>query len=126
MHEQLRPGCYMTCSSFDYMEQRQYWELGFPDRNVRDPRTEAEIVAGVRQRIKEAVRIRLRADVPVGIYLSGGIDSAAICGITASLIEEECARTGQDVQEAKNRIKCFCIGFDAKTTFDETGDSLLH
>lgn len=122
MPSQLRPGYYMTCSSFGYMERRQYWEMNFPDKNIPDIRSETEMIARVREGIKEAVRIRLRADVPVGIYLSGGIDSASICGVTASMIEEECARTGQDVQEAKSRIKCFCIGFDANTTFDETGE----
>lgn len=43
------------------------------------------MIAGVRERLLESVRVRLRADAPICLYLSGGIDSSAIAGIVAHL-----------------------------------------
>lgn len=79
------------------------------------------MILGVREKFREAVRRRLRADVPVGIYLSGGLDSSSVAGLAVSILEEECAKTGRDLEEAKKLLKCFCIGFDANTNYDETG-----
>ena len=54
-----------------------------------DTRSEKDIVQGVRDRLVEAVRIRLRADVPIGVYLSGGIDSSVLAGIITYLVKEQ-------------------------------------
>jgi asparagine synthetase B (glutamine-hydrolysing) len=54
-----------------------------------ETRSEEEIIEGVRQRLLEAVKLRLRADVPVGIYLSGGLDSSAIAGMVTHLVHKE-------------------------------------
>jgi asparagine synthase (glutamine-hydrolysing) len=46
-------------------------------------RSYADYAAEFRHELEEAVRIRLRADVPVGVYLSGGLDSCAVFGLAA-------------------------------------------
>ena len=62
----------------------QYWDVDYPrDDAATAPRTDAEYVAGFREVLEQAVKTRLRADVPVGCYLSGGIDSCAVLGLAS-------------------------------------------
>jgi asparagine synthase (glutamine-hydrolysing) len=60
-----------------------YWDQSFPtaDALAADPRSDAEVVAGFRDVLDDAVRERLVADVEVASYLSGGIDSCAVLGL---------------------------------------------
>jgi asparagine synthase (glutamine-hydrolysing) len=62
----------------------RYWDLSFAagDSPIGD---EAAMVAEYRDRLREAVRMRLMADVPLGCFLSGGIDSAAIAALMTEL-----------------------------------------
>lgn len=84
-----------------------------------DPRAEADIVSAVRSSLVEAVRLRLRADVPVGVYLSGGIDSSAIAGIVTHLVKERGEQLGSEKE--LERVSCFSIAFDEDSGFDESG-----
>lgn len=86
-----------------------------------EQRSEEEMIDGVRQRLVEAVRLRLRADVPVGIYLSGGLDSSAIAGIVKHLVEKEGASLGNDASGVTSRIRCFTVQFDKDSGVDESG-----
>ena len=62
----------------------QYWDVDYPrDDAAPAPRSDAEYIAGFREVLEESVKTRLRADVPVGCYLSGGIDSCAVLGLAA-------------------------------------------
>ena len=79
------------------------------------------MVAGIQERLVEAVKLRLRADVPVGIYLSGGLDSSAVAGITAHLIKEQGTRLGDDASQDLSRMKCFTVQFDKDSGRDESG-----
>jgi asparagine synthase (glutamine-hydrolysing) len=65
----------------------RYWDLSFAHEG-EDRRTDDAIVAEYGERFREAVRMRLMADVPLGAFLSGGIDSAAITAVMAGLIDE--------------------------------------
>lgn len=67
------------------------------------------MIVGLRERLLEAVRLRLHADVPIGIYLSGGLDSSAVAGMVAHLIKEEGAKLGNDASRDLSRIKCFTV-----------------
>jgi asparagine synthase (glutamine-hydrolysing) len=60
-----------------------YWDLSFPTAGAlaADDRSDAEVVAGFRAVLDDAVRERLIADVEVASYLSGGIDSCAVLGL---------------------------------------------
>jgi asparagine synthase (glutamine-hydrolysing) len=96
IHE-IKPGHYLQLSP-DRIEERSYWDIPFtddPDNLIRDPRLARE---QTRELLQDAVRIRLRADVPVGAYLSGGLDSSII----TSLIKTR----------HQNRIRTFSIGFE--------------
>ena len=62
----------------------QYWDVDYPRDDAAPPAlSDAEYVKGFRETLEGAVKTRLRADVPVGCYLSGGIDSCAVLGLAS-------------------------------------------
>lgn len=88
------------------IKQYQYWDMPFPQEGDRPAEyDEQEWIEAVREKLLEAVQLRLEADVPVGCYLSGGIDSCSILGLAAA------AR--------QSPVKAFTIGFDNKD-YDES------
>ena len=64
---------------------QQYWDV--PTGAAEDLTPVAEQVVRFRELLEESVRLRLMADVPLGVFLSGGIDSSAIAAVMARLID---------------------------------------
>ena len=77
------PGHYLRATR-EAHRVHQYWDVDYP-RDDASPSTvsDADYIAGFREVLEEAVKTRLRADVPVGCYLSGGIDSCAVLGLAS-------------------------------------------
>ncbi len=72
---ELPAGHYLLIESGNW-KIKQYWDLDFtPDTNVK---TDAEYAEDLRELLIDSTKLQLRADVPVGAYLSGGIDSSVI------------------------------------------------
>lgn len=77
------PGHYLRATR-EAHRVHQYWDVDYlRDDDVQAPKSDAEYIAGFREVLEDAVKTRLRADVPVGCYLSGGIDSCAVLGLAA-------------------------------------------
>ncbi len=80
------------------VKEHTYWDADFPLAGEWAIRDEGEAVERVRAGLLDAVQARLVADVPVGCYLSGGIDSCSILGLAAACRQDP--------------VKAFTIGFD--------------
>lgn len=73
----------------------KYWDVSFEPKH--EEKTDAEFVEEWLALFKKSVKLRLMADVPLGMFLSGGIDSSAICAVMAEMVDEP--------------IKTFSVGF---------------
>ncbi len=82
----LEPGfCLTLTRGHPNYQPRQYWNLCFTPRPPQDePSTGEELI----ERLREAVKIRMVADVPLGAFLSGGVDSSAIVAMMAGLSKD--------------------------------------
>ena len=85
--------------------QRRYWDL--PRLAPPDPSAKASTYVGdLRERLLEAVKLRLVSDVPLGAFLSGGLDSSLITALMR--------------KHSNGAIKTFSIGFEGDDSFDES------
>jgi asparagine synthase (glutamine-hydrolysing) len=82
----LLPGHTLVCRDGDMLLE-QYWHVSFPqDAVVRcDPHDCVQRWAGL---FRESIALHLVSDVPLGVFLSGGIDSSAICAVMSQLVRD--------------------------------------
>jgi asparagine synthase (glutamine-hydrolysing) len=85
------------------IETRSYWRLSY--KTTQPPPTETEAAEHLRELLADSVRMRLVSDVPLGVLLSGGIDSSTIAALA--------------VQASSEAVKTFSISF-AESSFDES------
>jgi asparagine synthase (glutamine-hydrolysing) len=93
--KRLRPGEFLTCDLKGNVKTQCYWQ---PPIQKKTNAPEEEIEIELLQHLRESVRIRMISDVPLGAFLSGGIDSATIVALMA--------------QESNRPVKTFSIGFE--------------
>lgn len=102
---ELPPGCSINVAH-GKVAVKKYWELAFDGEEHGNAKTSADdYVEQLQELLVEAIRVRLRADVPVGAYLSGGLDSSLITAIVSRFSEA--------------RLSTFSLCFD-DPEFDET------
>ena len=67
---------------------RQYWDVptGRSSNTDASLRSSGDVVARFRELLEESIRLRLMSDVPLGMFLSGGIDSSAVAALMAKMI----------------------------------------
>jgi asparagine synthase (glutamine-hydrolysing) len=101
---ELSPGHYMVVRGCE-IQTSQYWSIPFGAQHTPFKGTLEDAIDELNNLLKDAIRLRLRADVPVGSYLSGGLDSSTITAFIARYFN--------------NRLKTFSMAF-ANEQFDET------
>ena len=101
------------------LEFKPYYRTKYPaNRGGDDDRSADQLTLEARNLLLEAVRIRLNStDVPVGILLSGGVDSSTIAGIASHLARERLEATGG---KAPPLPTCFTIAFPDDSELDES------
>jgi asparagine synthase (glutamine-hydrolysing) len=102
--KQVPPGHFLVATG-GHIRLIRYWDFDYPKADaVPTGSPDAEYAERLRQVLDEAVRVRLRADVPIGCYLSGGIDSCAVLGLAAA--------------HRSDPIRAFTLTFD-RAEYDE-------
>ena len=102
---ELGPGHWLRMGPNGACEERCWWDLRFASPNEMRVEPEDALVEELAALLDDATRIRLRANVPVGTYLSGGLDSSAVTALAQ--------------RHTRHPVRAFAIGF-TDPTFDET------
>lgn len=102
---QVKPGCSLVLKS-GHLVESSYWDLEFPPEPIqRKGNTESDYIGEFKNKLIDAIETRLHSDVPVGVYLSGGLDSCSILGVASHL--------------SSTPITAFSIGFE-DSAYDES------
>lgn len=103
----LEPAHILTLSSEGRLRKEKYWAVTFkPDHGL----TEEDCKERLRELLDESVKLHLESDVPVGAFLSGGIDSSSVVAMMMKHVRE--------------KVKTFSIGFEEEP-FNEAGFARL-
>jgi asparagine synthase (glutamine-hydrolysing) len=95
---ELPPGHYMKISG-GKVALKKYWDIPLYSSSDQLDTAPEEICGQIRELLLDAVRIRLRADVPVGCYLSGGLDSSAVAGMVVRNFDHDVRTFGIRFEE---------------------------
>jgi asparagine synthase (glutamine-hydrolysing) len=83
----LAPGHTLRWREDGQIEIREYWDISFTDEGAEGARRDADLIAEWTELFRASVRLRLMADVPLGMFLSGGIDSSAIAAMMSGMVD---------------------------------------
>jgi asparagine synthase (glutamine-hydrolysing) len=97
----LQPGSYLIYKNGEFKTER-YWDFSYGESS--EAKTEEEYIAELREKLREAVRLRLISEVPLGAFLSGGVDSSAVVAMMTAILDRP--------------VKTFSIGFN-EDSFNE-------
>jgi asparagine synthase (glutamine-hydrolysing) len=100
--KRLPPGHWMSVTA-DGVKSGSYWNLQFKPNAHR---TAEDTATELRELLLDAVKIHLRSDVPIGVFLSGGLDSSTMVALAAEAGVED--------------LKTFSVAYDEGSEFDET------
>jgi asparagine synthase (glutamine-hydrolysing) len=100
----LPAGSWLTYDANGTVNLQRYWRPPTPSADAPPDTSEEDAAVGVREMFDEAVRIRMIADVPLGAFLSGGIDSSSVVASMA--------------MQSTEPVKTFSIGFE-EAAFNE-------
>jgi asparagine synthase (glutamine-hydrolysing) len=101
----LPPASLMVVDGQGAAAPRQYWDLAYPPEGAAAEVDLGAAAERVRELLSNAVRKRLVSDVPLGVLLSGGVDSSAVAAFMSRLVP--------------GRVKTFVVGFEGDAYFDE-------
>lgn len=107
---QVRPGEMLVVQS-GRLVRRPYWDWRFPVDQSYDTAPLHDQAAALHELLLDATRIRLRADVPVGAYLSGGLDSSVIAAL---------------IRKTRGDLATFSIGFEDAHLDESSYQESIH
>lgn len=95
--KKLQPGHYIICTQ-EGISIKEYWDIDFADSISK--RTPEDYEEELLELLKKSMRLQLRSDVPVGVFLSGGIDSSTVAALLSKY------------KLMENQIQTFTVGYD--------------
>jgi len=93
--KRLPPGHLLTCKGKE-IQIEKYWDVVYRSSDTRD---EGHYIGGIRRKLTKSVERRLMSDVPLGVFLSGGLDSSVVVGLMSQIMDRP--------------VDTYSVGFDA-------------
>ena len=105
----LQPG-HILVANAGGVRTTKYWDIDYPDQ---EPRSPEYLLKRFRELLEESVRLRLLSEVPLGVFLSGGLDSSAILATMSGVAGGE-------------RVKTFSVGYQASGPEEESANEFEY
>jgi asparagine synthase (glutamine-hydrolysing) len=103
----LEPGQSMTVSADGSLKFRTYWDI--PTSSPPPSESEEALTEGLLEKLRQSVRAHLISDVPIGVFLSGGVDSSLVAALVA--------------EAEPSSLRTFTLGFEGYDRFNELEES---